>query len=559
MPTPIETSLITLVPTLNSLPDELVDLATSLLAQSRAKAANLRPEEEIGRTFVVCHLACERWVILCLTAFVCVFKSCLTNRVYRLKQKLAIEKINARPPVPPRIYKKLYAYLDSALVKQATTPRTPRHRDAVALSNATSATGTPASVRTRAAGLAAALGNTPTKTPTSVFKGSGGPGSAPGSVASGGRRSTRLPPKTIDALPSSTSKLSLKDTVQPHRLLEKATVIEHDITNTSNVETPKEANVNLMVKAICDEFDMPHAEPHVLAGCSTVLAARGWNPDRSESQSPALTRKRTRHSIAGPPASTEEPEEEEERGRKRRRTGNFTHTNIQPAISSEDGFEGEITPITLPPMIIALALYTIFTLQGSPVSGHEYNDARDSCIAALRKSSCDGLENEQTVQKGVAAFLKAAHVEAWLEMPWADQVKEMAKSMHGHEDVEMHDADATEEQTQEGAEDGSLLPSQEEEEELIQRTPRKPTKPAKTPLRRREKHAPRPAPSKDKDKEEVEEDGLGRAGLRSGLGTMFQDAVDWLSMDRCEEHENWEDWIRKEIGRIESEDGVAAA
>lgn len=555
MPTPIETSLITLVPTLNSLPDELVDLATSLLAQSRAKAANLRPEEEIGRTFVVCHLACERCVISCSSASICISIICLTNRVYRLKQKLAIEKINARPPVPPRIYKKLYAYLDSALVKQATTPRTPRHRDAVALSNAASATGTPASVRTRAAGLAAALVNTPTKTPTSVFKGSGGPGSAPGSVASGGRRSTRLPPKTIDALPSSTSKLSLKDTVKPPRLLEQATVIEHDITETKNIETPREAN--LMVKAICDEFNMPHAEPHVLAGCSTVIAARGWNPTIAES--PALTRKRTRHSIAGPPALTEEPEEEEERGRKRRRTGNFTHTNVQSAISSVDVVEGEIAPTTLPPMIIALALYTIFTLQGSPVSGHEYNDARDRCIAALRKSSCEGLEDEQTVQKAVAAFLKAAHVEAWLEMPWAEQVKEVAKSMHGGGDVEMDDVEATEEQTQEGAEDGLPLPGQVEEEEVIQRTPRKPTKPAKTPLRRREKHAPRPAASEGREKEELEKDGIGRAGLRSGLGTMFHDAIDWLSLDKCAEHESWEDWIRKELGRIESEDGVAAA
>lgn len=52
-----------LVPTISGpLPPELVNLATSLLAQSRNKASNLKAEEEIARTYACANIACERFV-----------------------------------------------------------------------------------------------------------------------------------------------------------------------------------------------------------------------------------------------------------------------------------------------------------------------------------------------------------------------------------------------------------------------------------------------------------------------------------------------------------------
>ncbi|KAI9744851.1 MAG: hypothetical protein M1818_001776 [Claussenomyces sp. TS43310] len=78
-----EQALTSLIPRYNGpLPPELVELASSLLAQSRNKASGLKAEEEIGRT---------------------------------LKQSLNLPKIEPRPPCPPRIYSKLYRYLDSVL------------------------------------------------------------------------------------------------------------------------------------------------------------------------------------------------------------------------------------------------------------------------------------------------------------------------------------------------------------------------------------------------------------------------------------------------------------
>lgn len=52
-----------LVPTLSPLPPQLVELAVSLLAQSRNKASSLKAEEEIARSYACAHLACERSVL----------------------------------------------------------------------------------------------------------------------------------------------------------------------------------------------------------------------------------------------------------------------------------------------------------------------------------------------------------------------------------------------------------------------------------------------------------------------------------------------------------------
>lgn len=60
-------ALTVLVPTLSGpLPQELVELAISLLAQSRNKASNLKAEEEIARSYACANLACERLVISCV-------------------------------------------------------------------------------------------------------------------------------------------------------------------------------------------------------------------------------------------------------------------------------------------------------------------------------------------------------------------------------------------------------------------------------------------------------------------------------------------------------------
>lgn len=62
MSRPVEQALLSLLPTQNSnLPSTLVELAGSLLSQSRHKASTLKAEEEIARTYACAHLACDRY------------------------------------------------------------------------------------------------------------------------------------------------------------------------------------------------------------------------------------------------------------------------------------------------------------------------------------------------------------------------------------------------------------------------------------------------------------------------------------------------------------------
>ncbi|KAK1703895.1 origin recognition complex subunit 6 [Colletotrichum lupini] len=107
----IEQTLLSLMPTHGlALPPSLVELAGSLLAQSRHRASTLKADEEIGRLYACAHIACDR-----------------------LKISLDLPPIEPRPPIPPRIYKRLYSHLDNILPNTALnrTPGkngTPRNR-----------------------------------------------------------------------------------------------------------------------------------------------------------------------------------------------------------------------------------------------------------------------------------------------------------------------------------------------------------------------------------------------------------------------------------------------
>jgi origin recognition complex subunit 6 len=74
---------------------------------------------------------------------------CSAN-IRRLKKRLNLPSIASRPPCPPRIYKKLYNYLSSALPDSFATaePQTPRKSAASAPASARNTPKTPLSART---------------------------------------------------------------------------------------------------------------------------------------------------------------------------------------------------------------------------------------------------------------------------------------------------------------------------------------------------------------------------------------------------------------------------
>lgn len=112
MSRPIEQALNNLIPRHpGSLPPELIELASSLLAQSRSKISNLRAEEEIGRTYACANLACERYITSPSLSY-----STLLITNHSLKTTLNLPSIESRPPCPPKIYKKLYGHFDQILI-----------------------------------------------------------------------------------------------------------------------------------------------------------------------------------------------------------------------------------------------------------------------------------------------------------------------------------------------------------------------------------------------------------------------------------------------------------
>lgn len=131
----VQNDMICLLPSITlPLPTELVNLAVSLLAQSRSKASTLKQDEEIARGYACAHIACERYQYLPFRCF-----NILT--VHRLKQALDLPTIVPRPPCPPRTYKKVFTYLNTVLAAkrkaEPAEPETPKR------SRTTSAKATP--------------------------------------------------------------------------------------------------------------------------------------------------------------------------------------------------------------------------------------------------------------------------------------------------------------------------------------------------------------------------------------------------------------------------------
>ncbi|WEW56877.1 hypothetical protein PRK78_002332 [Emydomyces testavorans] len=107
-----EPALASLLPTLaECLPDELVKLAACLLAQSRSHGGSLKPDEEIARPYACAEIACKR-----------------------LSKPLKLPPAVSRPPCPPRIYKKLYVYLEQVLSTSSTGAKRQENNEALSRS-----------------------------------------------------------------------------------------------------------------------------------------------------------------------------------------------------------------------------------------------------------------------------------------------------------------------------------------------------------------------------------------------------------------------------------------
>lgn len=165
---------------------------------------------------------------------------------HRLKLSLDLPTITPRPPVPPRVYKKIYGYISSALSVTATPSRAAaRYRDYISRT----ATSTPSKSRTRVA-------ESPSQTPRSERK-----------QAEDGRFHVN------------------EDEEAPQWVMPA-------------------------IRAVCKTFKKPDAAPHVFAGVSSVLKAHRTDDDELELQrTPSRKRKRPSGTARSPTAEVRIGEE----------------------------------------------------------------------------------------------------------------------------------------------------------------------------------------------------------------------------------------------------------
>jgi origin recognition complex subunit 6 len=395
----IHRTLNLIVPTTTTLPPSLIDLATTLLAQSRAKVPSLKPDEEIARPFACCHIACER-----------------------LKHRLALEIGKVGPPCGPRIYKKLYAFLDSSLAAEPSTPRAKRVVDV-------DVGATPASGRSGRQGVASGVKATP------------------GSL---GKRSRA--------------------------------VVEQDsgASNLPQWTMP-------MIRHVCETCETPRAATHVYAGVESVYRALQSAAQKAEAGEAATPSKRRRSNAGDADKVT---------------------SDVLPMPTDKQ----------IPALIIAVYLVTAEAMQGQ---------ARPAANKARQRKAQSAAEAFLITQESTAIEVKPKDIETYLQASKQDWTEmEWYKNLRSTNDNDNDNG------TNRGADYDELSGPN---------TPRK--QPAKTPLRRKEKHSQR----------KIGEEEQNPAGLLPGLGTMFQPAVDWLSEERRAEFEEWKEDLLESVVLVEQE------
>jgi origin recognition complex subunit 6 len=191
-----------------------------------------------------------------------------------------------------------------------------------------------------------------------------------------------------------------------------------------------------------------------------------------------------------------------------------------------------------PALAIALHSYTVARMRGTEADADELVEVRGRAVDAVEQyciQHAAALPSElqlvtaESLKKPVDFYLLEAEDCGWLDMDW---YRNVPANVEGDED-ELGNSDDDDDEDVEMEDEGHV-------------TPRK--RPAKTPLRRKEKHGGKAALAA----EGLLEDDLGAAGLLPGLGTMFQPAIDWLSDENRADYARWKKGILKECAAIEA-------
>lgn len=208
--------------------------------------------------------------------------------------------------------------------------------------------------------------------------------------------------------------------------------------------------------------------------------------------------------------------------------------------------DAQVELLRLPALAVVLSMLVTAKRTGRAVGQEGFVAQRTRAVRAavefLRENGSvereRSEEEEERMVEEVTVFVDAASRERWLGEPWFAAVETVGED--GPEEMEIDDDIRTEARGSDKAAG----------EQNIRSHKAKMTD--KTPLRRKEKHAARPAARYEAEQEEDEH---AAAGLKPGLATMFQDAVDWLAPWRQEGYRLWRQGMMDAIERATAQGG----
>lgn len=256
-----------------------------------------------------------------------------------------------------------------------------------------------------------------------------------------------------------------------------------------------------LIRAICKSCGKPAAVPHINVGALAVVRE-------------IVSRNVKRTQDSAEPSS--------KRRRRTPQSGKRAESSPAPVVIPAEA----ITAGKWPALLVALFVFTAAKMEGVEVDSATV--LREKAVSAVKSFCEDGrrvLPDEVKALEGLEGSIKFYMLEAedcgWLEMEWFANVPEKV--------------------VDEGEDSGSEVGNRESEDEGPV-TPRR--RPAKTPLRRKEKRG-------GKQADGVLGEDVGAAGLFPGLGTMFQPAIDWLSDERRADYAQWKKEILRGIAAVE--------
>ena len=240
-----------------------------------------------------------------------------------------------------------------------------------------------------------------------------------------------------------------------------------------------------LIRHVCGACKLPRAATHVYAGVESIYRALQTTAQRAERE-------------GGTPSK-----------RRRSNGGDVdTLTSESMAVPTDE---------QIPALVAAVYLMTAQAMRGQAGSAATKLQQRktQTAIAAFftaQEHPTFTIQPEQ-LQEDTETYIEAATSQGWADMEW---YKTLSSTNDANPDAATGHAENN----------GPATPRRQ---------------PAKTPLRRKEKHSQR----------KIGEEEENPAGLLPGLGTMFQPAVDWLSEERRAVFEAWKEDLLESVAVVE--------